>query len=94
MQRVIDYYVSELREHFGEKILGVYLFGSAANGTATSESDIDVLIVYSNIDERNLLRILSILSKMTLDGSIGEWREEYQIRHEDAYGRQGKSVKL
>jgi len=64
MQRkdVVDYFVSELRDHFGEKILGVYLFGSTAKGTATSESDIDVLVVYSDIDERNLLEIASEIS--------------------------------
>ncbi len=64
MQRrdVVDYFVSELRDHFGEKILGVYLFGSTAKGTATLESDIDVLVVYSNIDERNLLEVASEIS--------------------------------
>ncbi len=25
---------------------------------------------------------------------FGEWKEEDQIRHEDAYGREGKPVKL
>jgi len=64
MQRrgVVDYFVSELRDHFGEKILGVYLFGSTAKGTATLESDIDVLVVYSDIDERNLLEVASEIS--------------------------------
>ena len=58
----IDYFVSELRDHFGEKVLGIYLFGSTAKGTATPESDIDVLVVYSDIDERNLLEIASEIS--------------------------------
>jgi len=59
---VVDYFVSQLRDHFGEKILGVYLFGSTAKGTATLESDIDVLVVYSDIDERNLLEVASEIS--------------------------------
>ena len=59
---VIDRYISELGKHFGEKILGVYLFGSTAKGTATSESDMDVLVVYSDTDERNLLEIASEIS--------------------------------
>ena len=64
MQRknVVDYFVSKLRDHFDEKILGVYLFGSTAKGTATSESDIDVLVVYSDIDEHNLLEVASEIS--------------------------------
>lgn len=56
---VVGNFVSELRNYFGEKILGIYLFGSTAKGTATPESDIDVLVVYSGIDERNLLEIIS-----------------------------------
>ncbi|MEA1963673.1 MAG: HEPN domain-containing protein [Candidatus Aerophobetes bacterium] len=66
---VMDYFVSKLRDHFGEKILGIYLFGSTAKGTATSESDIDVLVVYSDIDERNLLEVASEISfKIACEG--------------------------
>jgi len=53
---------TELKEHLGEKILGIYLFGSAAKGTATEESDIDVLVVRSDIEERSLLEITSEIS--------------------------------
>lgn len=64
MQRknVINSFVSELREYFGEAILGIYLFGSEAKGTSTSDSDIDVLVIYFDIDERKLLEIASEIS--------------------------------
>lgn len=62
VNRVIDRFVSELKEHLSEKILGIYLFGSAAKGTATEESDIDVLVVYSDIEEWDLLEVASEIS--------------------------------
>lgn len=46
----------------GKKILGIYLFGSTAKGTATDESDIDILIVYSDLDERTILEMASEVS--------------------------------
>jgi len=55
-------FTSELKARLGEKILGVYLFGSAAKGTATEESDIDILVVYKDIDERSILEIASEIS--------------------------------
>ena len=71
MQRedIVDYFVSELRKKFKGKILGVYLFGSIAKGTATPESDIDILVVYSDIDERKFLEVASEISfKVACEG--------------------------
>jgi len=62
IEEILNEFVLQLREHFGNKILGVYLFGSVAKGSATPESDIDVLIVYDNISERNLLELISEIS--------------------------------
>lgn len=42
--------------------MGIYLFGSVAKGLATEESDIDVLVVYSDVDEHNLLEVASEIS--------------------------------
>ena len=62
IENIIERFTSELRERLGEKILGIYLFGSVAKGTATDESDIDILVVYSDLDERSLLEIASEVS--------------------------------
>lgn len=59
---IIERFASELKDRLSERILGIYLFGSTAKGTATEESDIDVLVVYSNIDERSLLEVASRIS--------------------------------
>ena len=62
IENIIERFASELRGRLGEKILGIYLFGSIAKGTATDESDIDILVVYSNLDERSILEIASEVS--------------------------------
>jgi predicted nucleotidyltransferase len=62
ISKIIDHFTSELRERLGEKILGIYLFGSAAKGTATKDSDIDILVVYSDMEEWNLLEVASEIS--------------------------------
>lgn len=59
---ILDYFTKQLRDALGEKIVGVYLFGSVAKGISTPESDIDVLIIYSEITERKLLKIASEIS--------------------------------
>jgi len=48
IENIVDNFVKELKTSFGEKILGVYLYGSIAKGTAASDSDIDVLVIYSD----------------------------------------------
>jgi uncharacterized protein (UPF0332 family)/predicted nucleotidyltransferase len=62
MQDIVDSFLDQLKERFGNNILGAYLFGSTAKGTATAESDIDVLIVYSDIEERALMEATSEIS--------------------------------
>jgi len=61
-QKAIEKFVFRLREEIGDKILGIFLFGSTAKGTATEESDVDILVVYSNLEEWQLLRIISNLT--------------------------------
>ena len=62
MLDIVDSFVEQLKERFGDKILGAYLFGSTVKGAATSESDIDVLIVYADMNERDLLEAASEIS--------------------------------
>jgi predicted nucleotidyltransferase len=62
MQDIVDSFLDQLKERFGNNILGAYLFGSTAKDTATAESDIDVLIVYSDIEECVLMEATSEIS--------------------------------
>lgn len=41
-------YAGLVRKRFGERVTGVWLYGSAARGDWTDESDIDVLVLLSH----------------------------------------------
>ncbi|MEW6679995.1 MAG: nucleotidyltransferase domain-containing protein, partial [bacterium] len=62
IKEITEHFALELRDCLGEKILGVYLFGSTAKALTTEESDIDILVVYSDIDEHRFLEIASEIS--------------------------------
>ncbi|MGQ9648442.1 MAG: HEPN domain-containing protein [Thermodesulfobacteriota bacterium] len=89
MEDIVERFGSELRERLGEKILGIYLFGSVAKGTATNESDIDMLVVYSDLDERTLLEIASEVSFMIVceEGRIIETIPMSKEEFERSMGR-------
>ncbi|MEW6069624.1 MAG: HEPN domain-containing protein [Candidatus Thermoplasmatota archaeon] len=55
----LDKFVSELQARFGNKILEIHLFGSTAKGTATQESDIDVLVIYSDIEKDTITETIA-----------------------------------
>lgn len=61
-RKIIENFASELKARLDEKILGIYLFGSVAKGTSTEESDIDILIIYRDVDERGVLEVASEIS--------------------------------
>lgn len=44
-------YARLVREHFGDRVNNIWLYGSAARGDWTEESDIDVLVVFDREDE-------------------------------------------
>jgi len=41
-------YAGRVRDHFGQRVTGILLYGSAARGDWTNESDIDVLVLLEN----------------------------------------------
>ena len=45
MHALVGDYAQQIRQHFGSRVRDVWLYGSAARGDWTSESDIDVLIL-------------------------------------------------
>ena len=52
--RILDNLISKLTEKFVSEIQSIILFGSYAKGTATKQSDIDLLFIVINIDDKNL----------------------------------------
>lgn len=53
----LNNYLSRIKEDFGEDVISVILFGSVARGKWTLESDIDLLLIFSN-DSTNLTKRL------------------------------------
>ncbi len=52
--KIIDKLISKLTEKFISEIHSIVLFGSYAKGTATNQSDIDILFIVGNIGDKNL----------------------------------------
>lgn len=47
-------YGERVREHFGSRVRNVWLYGSAARGDWTPESDIDVLVLLYNEEDGDM----------------------------------------
>lgn len=65
-QYVLAEFLSWLREHFGERITHVWLFGSKARGDSDEESDVDLLIVVREEDDA----LRQAMSEMAYDLSL------------------------
>lgn len=89
-KKAVERFARELKHRLSDKIWGVYLFGSAAKGMATAESDLDVLVVYSNLNERTLLEIASEISFKIVTES-GELIETIPMSKEEYENSLGKS---
>ena len=50
-EKILNEFVERCKEKFKENLISVAVFGSVARGTATKESDIDVLLVVRNAGE-------------------------------------------
>lgn len=78
----LDKFTRRLRDPLGDKILGIYLFGSTAKGTSAPDSDVDMLVVYTGIDEHQLLELTSEIS-FEIALSDGELIEPVTISKEE-----------
>lgn len=78
--------VEGLRLVYGDRLRGVYLFGSYARGTADPESDLDVLIVLDDLERYGdeVDRTSELVASLALEHAISvsrvfarerEWRE-------------------
>jgi predicted nucleotidyltransferase len=91
MSEAVRQILAELKERlavlYGDRLRGVYLFGSYAREETDKESDLDVLIVLDRVDSYTseisrtgeVISELSLKSRITLSrvfASEAQWREE------------------
>ena len=62
LKEVIDYFKNQLIEE-GIRISKIILFGSQAVGTATDDSDIDLVVVSEDFADKNLFEKIKLLNK-------------------------------
>lgn len=71
---VIEEYLGKLHHYFGERIMGVLLFGSVARGEAKPlkryESDVDLMVLIRGIPE-NISERLMLKTKLVLELGLG-----------------------
>lgn len=76
--------VEKLIAQFGEQILVIVLFGSRARGDAHDESDMDILIIMSEVDSKTRRQIRFLATEIWLEHgiflstyilSLTHWRE-------------------
>jgi predicted nucleotidyltransferase len=90
IRRLVSELKSSLQEIYGNRLRGVYLFGSHARGEADTESDVDVLIIldrvgrYADEIERTSETIGSLalrygVSISRVFASEAQWREDQTL---------------
>lgn len=62
LTETIEYFTNQLLQE-GIKISRIILFGSQASGTATSESDIDIVVVSEDFADKSIFEKVKLLNK-------------------------------
>lgn len=65
ISKALEFFIKELRERMGNKLVKVILFGSYAKGLADVDSDVDVLVVHSYPDPGKAMEIVADIALET-----------------------------
>jgi len=81
IHRTIAKYKRNL-ERLGISVKKIILFGSNANGTASKESDLDLVVISDDLEKKDIWQRLSILGRARIDISrpmeiLGYTEKEY-----------------
>jgi uncharacterized protein (UPF0332 family)/predicted nucleotidyltransferase len=87
-QGAVREYIERLREHYGDRLSAVVLFGSRARGDSDAESDVDLLVVLSGAFDRTAERELTFDFQQDLEekyhypvmGTIVATEDDYRRR--------------
>lgn len=80
--KALDRFVAQLQERLEDKVWAIYHFGSTAKGMGGPESDIDVLVVFSNAQEREVMEVVGEIS-FDIACEMGEGIEGVVISEEE-----------
>jgi uncharacterized protein len=78
-QPLLDRFTDTLEQVYGDRLTSVVLFGSVARGTATPDSDLDLLVIIDGLPERygdRLDEILPILKGLREEPAYGLLRSQ------------------
>jgi predicted nucleotidyltransferase len=94
-QKILEALLGELRAGleavYGERLKGLYLYGSYARGEADSESDVDVIVVLDKFDhyggelDRTSVLVSTVSLKYALSVSRVFVREQEWLRSETPF---------
>jgi len=88
--KTLKEFVYRVRSLFGDRISRIYVYGSFAKGTVSPYSDIDIFLVYKNIDAEELLDKLSEIS-FDIVCEYGKLVEVVFVSEEEFKAQVGKS---
>jgi predicted nucleotidyltransferase len=66
IKAVIDYFICQLKEH-DVNVSQIILFGSHRAGTATADSDIDLVVVSKDFRKKNIFQRVDLLKKAEIN---------------------------
>lgn len=69
-KRYIEHLKKSIVSYYGERLVSIVLFGSMARGTATPESDVDILLIAEKLNRRKKKRIEEFMSNV--EDNIGD----------------------
>lgn len=84
INRTIIEYVKLVREKYSD-IEGVYVFGSYVKGNSNQESDIDLALIFKNLDDSERFDVQVQL--MLLASQVDTRIEPHPISHDDFYSK-------
>lgn len=67
VDKILDGFLSELKNYFGVHLQKVILFGSRARGDASSESDYDLLLIFDSSDAEKAAFVDALADRWLLD---------------------------
>ena len=72
LKSIIENLISKLTERYTSDVLSVVLFGSYAKGTATKQSDVDLMFIVTDLKNKSL--------RESIDGECASYQISYNIK--------------